>query len=301
MPTIVNGEQIEDAEVRQEAKLIYERLMEERAPNESPLTINLRASEWALENVIERTLLRQAALKDAEPIAPEVLEVAIDQIRSQSPGRSGCVLPGSEQAYRRQVEVNLCIERLIGKLTERIARPKHKEVIEYYQKNRGAFYVPELVHAAHIVKNVGPEVDEEAGRAAIANAHAELQNGRSFEEVADEFSDCPGRGGDLGFFPRGQMVEEFENVVFALQPGQNSQYFRQYCGGGRAFGTCGGLRLRPRRSLLPIEPRLSAAGDRELGLRDPAVHRPARRGLRVEADQRRRRRGPAGAPVRADR
>lgn len=226
MPTIVNGEQIEDAEVRQEAKLIYERLMEERAPNESPLTINLRASEWALENVIERTLLRQAALKDAEPIAPEVLEVAIDQIQSQSPGRSGCVLPGSEQAYRRQVEVNLCIERLIGKLTERIARPKHKEVIEYYQKNRGAFYVPELVHAAHIVKNVGPEVDEEAGRAAIANAHAELQNGRSFEEVADEFSDCPGRGGDLGFFPRGQMVEEFENVVFALQPGQVSGIFR---------------------------------------------------------------------------
>ena len=226
MPTIVNGEHIEDAEVRQEAKLIYERLMEERAPNETPLTINLRASEWALENLIERTLLRQAALKDAEPIAPEALEAAIAQIQSQSPGRSGCVLPGSEQAFRRQVEVNLCIQRLVDKLTAKVPRPKHKEVTEYYKKNREAFYVPELVHAAHIVKNLGPETDEEAARAAITNAESELRKSRSFEEIADEFSDCPGRGGDLGFFPRAQMVEEFENAVFALEPGQVSDIFR---------------------------------------------------------------------------
>ena len=226
MPTIVNGEHIEDAEVRQEAKLIHARLMEQSAPGESPLALELRASEWALENVIERVLLRQAALKDGEPIKPEVLEKAIAQMQLQSPGRSGCVLPGSEQAFQRQVEINLRVERLIGKLTEKVSRPKHKDVVDYYQKNRRAFYVPELVHAAHIVKNVGPEIDDDTARSAIANVESELQNGRSFEEVADEFSDCPGRGGDLGFFPRGQMVDEFEKVIFALHPGQVSEIFR---------------------------------------------------------------------------
>jgi parvulin-like peptidyl-prolyl isomerase len=122
--------------------------------------------------------------------------------------------------------VNLCVQRLIEKVTGRTPRPKHKEVADYYQKNRAAFYVPELVHAAHIVKNVEPEADEESARAAIAKAESELRNGRSFEEVADECSDCPGRGGDLSFFSRGQMVEEFENVVFALEPGQVSEIFR---------------------------------------------------------------------------
>ncbi len=226
MPTIVNGEPVEEAEVREVAKLIYARLIEEAGPGESPLSVQLRASEWALENVIDRTLLKQAALKDAEPITPEDLEAAIAQMQSQSPGRSGCVLPGSEQAFREEAKVNLYIERFIRKITANVPGPKHKDVADYYRTNRGAFYVPELIHAAHIVKNVGPESDEAAAQAAIENAEAELRNGRAFEEIADEFSDCPGRGGDLGFFPRGQMVEEFENVVFSLHPGQVSAIFR---------------------------------------------------------------------------
>lgn len=226
MPTIVNGETVEDAEVRQVAKLIYARLIEESGSGESPLSVQLRASEWALENVIDRTLLKQAALKDAESITPEDLDAAIAQMQSQSPGRSGCVLPGSEQAFREEAKVNLCIERFIRKITAKVSGPKHKDVTEYYRKNRGAFYVPELIHAAHIVKNVGPESDETAAHAAIANAETELRTGRAFEEVADEFSDCPGRGGDLGFFARGQMVEEFENIMFSLQPGEVSSIFR---------------------------------------------------------------------------
>ena len=53
----------------------------------------------------------------------------------------------------------------------------------------------------------------------------ELADGASFEEIADRISDCPGQGGDLGWFPRGQMVEEFENVVFEMQPGDVSDIF----------------------------------------------------------------------------
>ena len=82
------------------------------------------------------------------------------------------------------------------------------------------------MHAAHIVKNVDEGTSEEAAKEAIERARIGLQAGRSFEEMADEFSDCPGSGGDLGFFPRGQMVEEFDAVVFSMSAGEVSDVFR---------------------------------------------------------------------------
>jgi peptidyl-prolyl cis-trans isomerase C len=58
---------------------------------------------------------------------------------------------------------------------------------------------------------------------AVAEA---LRAGASFEQLADQHSDCAGNGGDLGSFPRGQMVEEFDDVVFEMEPGAVSAVFR---------------------------------------------------------------------------
>ena len=45
----------------------------------------------------------------------------------------------------------------------------------------------------------------------------EIENGRDFAEVAREHSSCPSgrQGGDLGSFGPGQMVREFDEVVFS--------------------------------------------------------------------------------------
>ncbi|PIE01803.1 MAG: peptidylprolyl isomerase [Thiothrix nivea] len=45
---------------------------------------------------------------------------------------------------------------------------------------------------------------------------AEIENGADFAEVAKQHSQCPSgqRGGDLGTFGPGQMVPEFDQVVF---------------------------------------------------------------------------------------
>ena len=50
----------------------------------------------------------------------------------------------------------------------------------------------------------------------------QIENGASFEELAKEHSSCPSgaQGGDLGVFGRGQMVKEFDEVVFSAPVGE---------------------------------------------------------------------------------
>jgi peptidyl-prolyl cis-trans isomerase C len=49
-----------------------------------------------------------------------------------------------------------------------------------------------------------------------------LNDGEDFAAVARRFSSCPSgkNGGDLGWFGKGQMVPEFEQVAFATEQGK---------------------------------------------------------------------------------
>jgi parvulin-like peptidyl-prolyl isomerase len=205
LPLRVNNEIVEDDLIRDEIRTLRLRL-HEAMPQEHPATIEARAKEWARDNVIERVLLRQAALADDEPVPAEVIEKA--------------------GGNATEVELQFRIERLAIRHAGRIAPPRNKDVVDYYRHHRENMTIPEAVRAAHIVKNVDENNPEEAAVAAIRVVEGRIKVGESFETIADELSDCPGRGGDLGWFPRGQMVPEFEAVVFALQPGEISPVFR---------------------------------------------------------------------------
>ena len=49
-----------------------------------------------------------------------------------------------------------------------------------------------------------------------------LSKGENFEDLAKRFSKCPSasKGGNLGWFKKGDMVPEFEKAVFEGQPGE---------------------------------------------------------------------------------
>jgi peptidyl-prolyl cis-trans isomerase D len=109
----------------------------------------------------------------------------------------------------------------------------------YYQEHREEFKDQEQVCASHVLVKVkaSPEAKEghpEAEAKALAEAAlAKLKGGADFAEVAKRSSEDTGsaeRGGDLGCFPRGAMVPEFENVAFSLDPGQTSDLVKSSFG-----------------------------------------------------------------------
>ena len=220
MAFTVNGELVDDSVVRAEASALRPRY-EEVARNMDPIEAEMQLRDWSRENVIERVLLRQEAASDPEPIPPEALEETLRNAKAKA---------GNEEDLRKDIEIRMRVDRLLEKITSKVSPPKHKEVGEYYRKNKEQFRRPELVHAAHIVKNVDEGSDEAMAREAIQNVQDELKNGASFEDLADRSSDCAGNRGDLGWVPRGQMVQEFEDVIFSLKDNQVSDIFRTVFG-----------------------------------------------------------------------
>jgi parvulin-like peptidyl-prolyl isomerase len=97
-----------------------------------------------------------------------------------------------------------------------VYRPTRKQVTQYYKTHRSQFRMSEQVHVLQIVKNLDGITDRERASAIMRKALDELSSGVPFSQVADQYSDCPGNGGYLGWVERGVMVEEFENVVFNL-------------------------------------------------------------------------------------
>lgn len=222
---MVNGELIDDSVIRMEEDELRPKLRQ-AMPDENPKLLESRTREWARENAIERVLLRQAAMADPEPLAPEELDRRIEQLRPPAAPDAEAVLPGGRDDFRLQMEAQLRVERFTARLTAKLVPPRYKEISEYYREHRDQFFTPVLIRVAHIIKNVDEQTTDDAALEQMRAIQARLQQGENFAEVADQTSDCPGRGGDLGYFPRGQMVEEFESVVFALEPGQCSDIFR---------------------------------------------------------------------------
>lgn len=226
MSLLVNGEVVYDVEIQAEMDRIRPAL-EESMTGQDPVLVGQRLRDWARETVIDRVLLRQAALRDcSEPLAAADAERHVREILTRNGVQNGCRLTEDDPGLRRAAELQIRVTRLCDRLTERLPPPSEEEIAVFYHENLGAFRGGEVIHASHVVKHVHQAADEAAALNELRQAEIELAGGASFADVANRYSDCPGEGGDLGEFRQGQMVDEFERALTDLQPGGISGIFR---------------------------------------------------------------------------
>jgi len=111
---------------------------------------------------------------------------------------------------REQELYNAYFDEEIGnKITDDMLQARYDEEIAKAPKQ-------DEVHARHILVDTKEEAED---------IIKQLDDGADFAELAKEHSTGPSgeKGGDLGYFGKGQMVPEFEEVAFALEPGQHTE------------------------------------------------------------------------------
>lgn len=195
-----------------------------------------------LDSMIDDELIRQEAARRNITATPEEVQAEIEQqfgyernpptptptpitatlaiTVTPTPTKAPMTLEEFQRNYNEYV---ISVRKNAG-MSETAFRRLFESSI-YQRKLQEAFAeeVPttaEQVHARHILVNTEEEAQKVMER---------LQAGEDFAALAEELSKDPGsasKGGDLGWFPRGMMVTEFEEAAFALQPGETSDIIK---------------------------------------------------------------------------
>jgi peptidyl-prolyl cis-trans isomerase C len=218
----------------------------EAAPAEDAGTVETPAPEAAAEAETPRNPDDIVARVGDQTITEREITVAAEQFSGE--------LAQVPEAERRSVLIDAVVS---VKLLAQAAREEGLDQTDEF-KARLAFNAEQALRNEYIERNIVPSLtDEEVQQGyqdLVVSQHQpqeevrarhilvatedeakaiieQLKNGTSFEELATQSLDQTGQsGGDLGFFGRGQMVPQFEEVAFKLQKGEVGEPFQTQLG-----------------------------------------------------------------------
>lgn len=170
----------------------------QRMPKEIQSVASRRKKEF-LEQMMDETLLSREAERRGVDKLSDVKDVL-------------------EAAHRK-----IMIAKLIELEVDNKAHLENDEAARYYESHKEEFMTPALYRASHILVRTESEAD---------GLKAQLDKGADFEELARKHSiDNTGlRGGDIGFFQKGQLIPEFEEMAFKMKKGETSPVFKTQFG-----------------------------------------------------------------------
>jgi peptidyl-prolyl cis-trans isomerase C len=153
-----------------------------------------------LDQYVEEILL-------AEYAAQHGVEIPADKIAAAVRSDPGSTVIEKRDEMRRN--------KLMGDIAAETPPPSESEVRDYYKQHQSEFRTEDEVHVRQILLRDEAVADDIAAR---------LKSGASFEQLSMDHSLAANakKGGDIGYVSRGELPKVFEDVIFALKPGQVS-------------------------------------------------------------------------------
>jgi len=221
----VNGTEISrlelDNAIQGFAMGVYRKPMESLTDEERE-----KAKGMAMEKLVARQLIYEDALARGLEVPDGAVEAEIEKVAANFPNveelygtleKAGL----SKEAYHKMLHTDLLVNQLTDIKLAEVDDITEVEITSFYKENSEKMSKPERVRASHIlVKSDGGE-----GREAALEATEKLKERlgeESFEDIAKTHSACPSgaKGGDLGWFGRGDMVASFEEAAFSSTVGE---------------------------------------------------------------------------------
>lgn len=186
-----------------------------------------------LESLIDRELLFQESKKKGIQVKSDAVSDQLQKIQQRYPNKEEFKkllsnMGLTESDVQAQIERGMAIQKLIDKeVTEKI-KVSDEETKAFYDKNPQLFQQPEQIKASHILIKVqadAPADQKAEARKKIEDVQQKVKKGEDFATLAKTYSEGPSgpKGGDLGYFRRGQMVKPFEEAAFSLKPDETSE------------------------------------------------------------------------------
>lgn len=185
------------------------------------------------QSVTDRTVNQMIVILEAKKRHISVTPKQIDdefkvqkQTFTSQPGRQASDWDGIVKRYGLpNMMQDMKIQLLARKIGEDESSKTKLTPAEIKQAEDGVEKDAHQVHAKHILVGVGEgfsnRTDADAQKR-MQEVQDKLKGGAKWDDVAKEYSDDQSnkdKGGDLGFFKRGQMVKEFEDAAFSMKPG----------------------------------------------------------------------------------
>lgn len=229
MALIINGQRVSDEQLWEE----MENLKAAAAHGPNPPNCCERDNEfmgYARDNMIARTLLIEEGRRRNIAVSPDEIDETFDKIVGDAGGPEQFYIQYNSSEddtdkFKQSVGVNLLVQRVLEDEVGPKQEPNHDDVEAFYRGHIDQYMTSEQVRASHILKSLDHGADPNEAYRTLRELRTRLRSGEDFAAVADEHSDKPGEGGDLGFFAMGELLPEFEAVCFSMEVGEISPVF----------------------------------------------------------------------------
>ncbi len=233
MPLTVNGEPASDALLDAEFSQIKAHY--EQQANVSCCERDEEFMGYAKDNVIARMLLSQQAAREIPEPAPERIDARLAELQEEHGGEERFyfnlgIAKGEEGAVRDEIAGALRVDALVEKVAGPAPEPDGDALKRYYEEHADDFRTREEVRSTHIFKSLQKAEHREALFEELRGVRAEARAGADFMELVRTHSDKPEEEADLGWYKRGELMDEFELITFSLEVGEVSPVFASQWG-----------------------------------------------------------------------